>query len=31
MYSYFYNGEDEKVWEYVLNPDKTILKLPVSN
>ncbi|WP_054028807.1 hypothetical protein [Bacillus sp. FJAT-28004] len=31
MYSYFYKGEDEKVWEYVLNPDKTILEIPVSN
>lgn len=31
MYSYFYKGEDEKVWEYVLNPDNTTIEIAVSN
>jgi hypothetical protein len=30
MYSFFYKGEDGKVWEYVLNPDGTNLEIPVS-
>lgn len=30
MYSFFYKGKGGKVWEYVLNPDKTTLEIPVS-
>lgn len=31
MYSYFYKGEDGKVWEYVVNPDETVIEVAVSN
>lgn len=31
MYSYFYRGENNEVWQYVLNPDGTILNNQVSN
>jgi signal peptidase I len=31
MYSYFYKGNDEKVWTYLLNPDKTINETAASN
>lgn len=31
MYSYFYKGDDGKVWEYVVNPDKTVTEVAVSN
>ncbi|MET1031740.1 signal peptidase I [Domibacillus tundrae] len=31
MYSYFYKGDDGKIWEYVVNPDKTITEVVVSN
>lgn len=30
MYSYFYKGSDDKVWQYVLNPDETIIEMAVS-
>ncbi|WP_419873374.1 PhoU family transcriptional regulator [Candidatus Pristimantibacillus sp. PTI5] len=30
MYSFFYKGDDGKVWEFVLNPDETTLEVPVS-
>ncbi|WP_438314573.1 signal peptidase I [Sporosarcina sp. FA9] len=30
MYSYFYKGDDGKVWMYELNPDKTITEIAVS-
>lgn len=30
MYSFFYKGDDGKVWEFVLNPDGSTLEIPVS-
>jgi len=30
MYSFFYKGDDGKVWEFVLNPDESTLEIPVS-
>lgn len=30
-YSYFYKGDDGKIWEYVVNPDKTITEVVVNN
>ncbi|MFD0617732.1 hypothetical protein ACFQZR_09700 [Paenibacillus sp. GCM10027629] len=30
MYSFFYKGDDGKVWEFVLYPDRTTLEIPVS-
>ncbi|MGO4695572.1 hypothetical protein AB4Z50_14970 [Paenibacillus sp. 2TAB26] len=30
MYSFFYKGDDGKVWEFVLNPDKSTIEIPVS-
>ena len=31
MYSYFYLGEDDKVWQYQVIPDAEPLHIPVSN
>ncbi|MEK3765405.1 PhoU family transcriptional regulator [Solibacillus sp. FSL K6-4121] len=31
MYSYFYLGEDDKVWQYQIIPDMEPLDIPVSN
>ncbi len=31
MFSYFYKGDNEQVWEYVVNPDGTILEAQVSH
>ena len=31
MYSYFYLGEDNKVWQYQIIPDAEPLDIPVSN
>lgn len=31
MYSYFYLGEDGKVWQYQIIPDSEPLNIPVSN
>lgn len=31
MYSYFYLGEDNKVWQYQIIPDADPLDIPVSN
>lgn len=31
MYSYFYKGDDGKIWEYVVNPDNTITEVAVSD
>lgn len=30
MYSFFYKGDDGKVWQYALHPDGTVHEIPVS-